>query len=109
MPVHDGQAPMKLLGLVAALRFRGTIFVEALAHFLAGLEEGHALLVDRDMLTGTRVAAGSGGAMLDRERAEPTQLDPVALGHRRGDLAQDGVVDVLNVTLIAVRILGGDT
>src|SRR6185437_11552409 len=39
---------------------------------------------------------------------ETAQLDAVALGHCRGDLAEDCVDDVLDVALIQMRVLGGD-
>src|SRR5712692_1175803 len=83
--------------------------IEALAHFLAGLEERHALLVDRYVRAGARVAAGARRPMLDRERAEAAQLDTVAARERVDDFAEDRVDDVLDVALIKVRILRGDT
>src|SRR5260370_82150 len=82
--------------------------VEPLAHFLTGLEERHRLLVDRDMGAGARITPGTGRAMLHRERPEAAQLDPVAARHGGDDLAQDGVDDVLHVTLVEVRVLRGD-
>src|ERR1700741_5031961 len=36
----------------------GVLAVQPLAHFLAGLEERHALLIDRDVGAGARVAPG---------------------------------------------------
>src|SRR3954451_3713984 len=82
--------------------------VEPLAHFLAGLEERHGFLVDRDMRAGARVAAGARGAVLHRERAEAAQLDAVAACERGGDLAEHGIHDVLDIALIEVRILSGN-
>src|SRR5215468_7304891 len=82
--------------------------VQPLTHFLAGLEERHRLLVDRDMRAGARVAAGAGGAILDRERAEAAQLDPIAARHGGGDLAEDGVDDVFDVALVEMRVLRRD-
>src|ERR1700686_3385501 len=90
---------------------RGSTWVRAikpLAHFLAGLEERHAFLVDGDMGAGARIAAGARRALLHRERAEAAQLDPVAARHRRDDLVENGVDDVLHVALVEVRILRGD-
>src|SRR3979409_960165 len=83
--------------------------VQALAHFLAGLEERHALLVDRHMRAGARIAAGAGGAMLHRERTETAQLDPVAAGQRGDDLIENRVHDVLDIPLIEMRVVLGDT
>src|SRR5262245_24258985 len=44
--------------------------VQAFAHFLAGLEERHAFLVDRNARTGARVAAFARGPILHREGTE---------------------------------------
>src|SRR5262249_4677385 len=88
---------------------RSASAVEALAHFLAGLEERHALLLDGDVRSRARIASGPGRAMLDRKRAEAAQLDAVAPGQRRNDLAQDGVDDVLDVALVKMRVLPRDT
>src|SRR5688572_8036792 len=63
--------------------------VEALAHLLAGLEERHALLVDRDMRAGARIAAGTRRPVLDRERAEAAQLDTVTARERTDDLVEN--------------------
>src|SRR5207344_2753937 len=56
---------------------RAALAVQPLAHFLAGLEERNALLVDRNMGAGARIAACARRAMLDRESAEPSQFDTV--------------------------------
>src|SRR6185437_6826963 len=84
------------------------VLVQPLAHFLAGLEERHGFLVDRDVGAGARVAAGAGRTMLDRKGPETAQFDAIAFGHRRGDLVEDRVDDVLDVALIEMRILSGD-
>src|SRR5262245_63476523 len=52
--------------------------VQPLAHFFAGLEERYALLVDRHMRAGARIAPGTRRTVLDREGAKAAQLDPVA-------------------------------
>src|SRR6202008_4557917 len=85
------------------------VAVEALAHFLAGLEERHALLVDRHMLAGTRIAAGTGRAMLHRESAKTAQLDAVATRQRRDDFIENRIHNVLDVPLVEVRVVLGDT
>src|SRR5258708_24416536 len=87
-----------LLGV--ALARRPGRAVEPLAHFLAGLEERHRLLVDRDMRPGARIASGARRPVLDRKGAKPAQLDAVAARHGGDDLAQDGVDDVLHVALV---------
>jgi hypothetical protein len=52
--------------------------VQALAHFLAGLEERHVFLGHRDLGAGARIAPDTRRAILDREGAEAAQLDAVA-------------------------------
>src|SRR5882672_1070442 len=83
-------------GLVTPSRYPGTtarLFIQPLAHFLAGLEERHRLLVDRHMRAGARIAAGAGRAMLDREGPEAAQLDAVATRERGRDLAEHRIDD----------------
>src|SRR5919201_4402009 len=82
--------------------------IETLAHFLAGLEERHRFLLHGDMRAGTRVAPGARRAVLDREGAEPAQFDAVATRHRRDNLAENRVDDVLHVALIEMRVLRRD-
>src|SRR5262249_46319543 len=82
--------------------------VEPLAHFLAGLEERHRLLLHRHVGAGPGVAPGAGRAVLDRESAEAAQLDAIAARHRRDDLAENGVDDVLHVALVEMRVLRGN-
>jgi hypothetical protein len=52
--------------------------IEPVAHFLAGLEVWHRLLVDLDRLVGARIATDAGGALFHCEGTEPTQLDALA-------------------------------
>ena len=86
---------------------RFSVAVQPFAHFLAGLEKRHALLIDRDMGAGAWIAAGAGGAMLDRERAKSPKLDPVP--PRQHNLVENGVHDVFNVPLVEMRVVLGDT
>src|ERR1700689_5544586 len=60
------------------------------------------------MRAGARIAPRPGRPLLHREGAEAAQLDPIAARHGGDDLAEDGVDDVLDVTLIEMRILGGN-
>src|SRR5436309_9059487 len=83
--------------------------VEALAHFLAGLEKRNALLLDGDVRPGARITPGAGRPVLDRESAEAAQLDAIAAGERGDDLAEDGIDDVLDIALIQMRVLRRDT
>src|SRR5581483_3152090 len=104
-----GTSPAMTSGSTADIAaLAAAIAVEALAHFLAGLEEGHGFLLDRDMRAGARIASGAGGTALHREGAKAAQLDPVAARHRAGDFVEDGVDDVLDVALIKMRILRSD-
>src|SRR5271169_2640732 len=81
--------------------------IEALAHFFTGLEERRQFLGHRNLVAGARIATGAGLALFGRERAETAQLDALAARQGIGDLAEDGVDYVLNVTLIEMRIAGG--
>jgi hypothetical protein len=83
--------------------------VKPLAHFLARFEKRHRLFVDRNMGAGTRVPPGTGWPVLDRESAEAAQFNSVTLRHCSGDLAKDGVDDILNVALIKMGILARNT
>src|ERR1700676_2493829 len=83
--------------------------VQPFAHFLAGLEDRHTLLIHRHMGAGARIAAGAGRAMLHRKRTETTQLDPIAPRQGRDDLIEDRVHNILDIPLIEVRIVLGDT
>jgi hypothetical protein len=47
--------------------------------------------------------------VLDRKGSEAPQLDTVALGHGAGDFSEDGVDDILDVALIEMRVLGGNS
>src|SRR4051794_13143900 len=87
---------------------RRLVAVEPLAHLLAGLEERHALLVDRDMRAGARVAAGACRSALYRKGAKAAQLHPIALRQRADDFVEDRVDDVLDVALVEVRVLRRD-
>jgi len=58
---------------------------------------------------GTGIPAGAGRAMLHREGTETTQLDPVAARERRDDLVEDRVHDILNIPLVEVRVVLGNT
>src|SRR6185312_4611365 len=82
--------------------------VQALAHFLAGLEERHGFLLDRNMRAGARVAAGARGPMFHGKRAKAAKLDAVTMRHGARDLVEDRVDDVLDVALIEMWILAGD-
>src|SRR5579875_1239982 len=53
---------------------------------------------------GARVAPDPGVAMLDREGAEPAQLDAIAARQRLGDLVEDRGDDDLDIPLVGMRI-----
>src|SRR5262245_32045365 len=92
-------------GQLPLLRRRLGGAVQALAHFLAGLEERHRFLLNRDMGAGARIAPHARRTVLHREGTEAPQLDPIAARHRGHDLTEYRVDDVLHVTLIKVRVL----
>src|SRR5438067_10267021 len=77
--------------------------IQPFAHFLARLEKRDALLINRHMRAGSRIASGAGWTVLDRECPEPAQLDPVAPGQGRDDLIEDRVYNVLDIPLIEMR------
>jgi hypothetical protein len=82
--------------------------VQALAHFLARLEKRDALLIDRHMRAGARIAAGAGGTMLHRKRTESAELDPVAPRQRSDDLIENRVHNILDIPLVEMRVVLGD-
>ena len=84
------------------------VAVEPLAHFLAGLEERNALLIDRNMLSGAGIATRARRTMLDRERAKTAQLNPVATRQGCNDLIENRVYNVLDIPLVEVRVVLGD-
>src|ERR1700756_5787582 len=73
---------------------RDAVAVQTLAHLLARLEKRNALLVDRHMRAGARIAAGPGGTMFHRESAETTQLDPVAARQSCDDFIENRIHNV---------------
>src|SRR6516162_3546259 len=94
--------------VVRGARF-GIIAVQSLAHFLARLKERDTFLIDRNMRARPRIAPGACRAVLDRKRAEAAQLDPVAPRQRSNNLIEDRIHDILDIPLIEVRVMLGDT
>src|SRR6185312_289126 len=86
----------------------GIIAVQPLAHFLAGLEERNALLIDRHMGTGAWIASGPRRTMFHRKGAKAAQLDPVAPRQRGHDLIENRIHDILHIPLVEVRVVLGD-
>jgi len=85
------------------------IAVQPLAHFLAGLEERNALLIDGYMGAGSWIAPRACRAMLDREGTEAAQLDAVAACESRYDLFENRIHNVLDIPLVQMRVVLGDT
>jgi len=81
--------------------------VQPLAQFLAGAEEGRALLAHRHRLAGAGIAAHAAGPHLDRESAEAAQFDAMAFGQGLADGVQHGGHDPLHIAVVEVRIAGG--
>src|SRR3954447_21030594 len=106
--MHSAQMPHGNPTPASRSGFR-MVAVQPLPHFLAGLEERDGLLVDRHVGTGARIASGPRRAVLDGERPETTQLHPVAARQRRHDFIEDRVHNVLDVPLVEMRVVLGDT
>ncbi|MGX1167663.1 hypothetical protein AB7M16_003929 [Bradyrhizobium sp. USDA 372] len=85
------------------------VAVQPLAHFLAGLEERNALLIDGHMGAGAWIAPGARRAMLDREGTEAAQLDAISACKRRYDLFENRIHNVLDIPLVQMRVVLGDT
>jgi hypothetical protein len=83
--------------------------IQPLTHFLAGLEERNALLIDGDMGAGARIAPCTCRAMLDRESTEAAQLDAVTAREGRYDLFENRIHNVLDIPLVQMRVVLGDT
>ena len=58
------------------------------------------LLFDRNGGTNPRVPRNPRPPLPDRENAEVPQLDTIAARHRRDNLAEDRVDDILHVALV---------
>ena len=61
------------------------------------------------MRAGTRIAPRARRTVLDRERAKTAQFDPVAARQRRDDLIENRVHNVLDIPLVKMRVVLGDT
>ena len=61
------------------------------------------------MRAGARIAARARRTMLHRERAESAQLDPIAARQRSDDLIENRIHNVLDIPLIKMRVVLGDT
>jgi hypothetical protein len=66
-------------------------------------------LFDSHRSAGARVLPGPSRSASYRESAEAPYLDAIATRQRGDDLAENGVDDVLHVTLIEMRVLVDDT
>ena len=78
--------------------------VEPLAEILAGLEEGYELLGHRDCRARPRVAADARRTVLDGERAESPEPDPVATRKSIDDFSEDDFDDALDVAVMKLLI-----
>lgn len=85
------------------------VAVQPLTHFLAGLEERNALLVDGDMGASAGITPGACRAMLDREGTEAAQLDAITAREGRYDLFENRIHNVLDIPLVQMRVVLGDT
>src|SRR4051794_7421433 len=98
------------VGFVLVLvRLGQPVTIEPFPHFLTGLEERYAFLVDRHMRAGPRIAAGTRRTMLHRKRTKAAQLDAVTARKSSDDLVEDRIDDVLDIPLVEMRVVLGDT
>ena len=105
----DNHYPLPAITLLrAGLARCAIVAIKPLTHFLAGLEKRDALLIDRDMLPGARIAACARGPVLDRECTKTSELDAIAARKRGDNLFENRVHDVLHIPLIKVRVVFGD-
>ena len=80
------------------------IAIEPAAQLIAGLEERHRLLLHRNRLACTRIAADAGVTPLHREGAETTQLDALAASQSGGDVVEYRRHDQLDIRLPQMRL-----
>ena len=85
------------------------VAIQPFAHFLAGLEERNALLVDGHMGAGARIAPCARRAMFDREGTEAAQLDAITARESCYDLFENRIHNVLDIPLVQMRVVLGDT
>ena len=94
------------------LRFSSCSFlrrwIEAVTHLLACPERRNDLLGDGNGFTRARVTACASLALLDREGAEAAKLNSPALCKSITDRVEDRIDDLLDVTLIQMRVLLGE-
>ncbi len=79
--------------------------VQALAHFLAGLEIGHALGVYVDGVAGAGVAALAGVPLSGGKGAEAPKLDPAALLELLGNRIVEGGNHPLDLLAGEIRMI----
>src|SRR5438477_11803564 len=108
MASHQLRKPWKCCSAGRSVAVLFGVAIEPLAHFLTGLEERHALLVDRHVFTGARIATGARWAILHGKCAEAAQFDAIAACQRGDDLVENGVDDVLDIPLVEMRAVLSD-
>jgi hypothetical protein len=82
--------------------------IETVTHLLACPEHGNDLLGDGHGFTRAWVTAYASLALLDREGAEAAKLNSAALCKSITDRVEDRIDDLLDVTLIQMRVLLGE-
>src|SRR5262249_2902723 len=80
-------------GLCRAISWR----IKPDTELFAGFKIWDVFLGDFDLVACARIAAHAGWPVLDRERAEPAQLDPVAASQRVCDLLENHVDDFFDI------------
>jgi hypothetical protein len=82
--------------------------VEAAVHLLADLEHRNDLLRDCNSNPGPRIAAYTSIAPLGGEHPKSTKLNPVPLGKRIADGAEDRVHNLFEIPLVQMRVLSSE-
>src|SRR6185437_7661125 len=101
---------LRRTGSASTAGFRASgVAVQPFAHFLAGFEKRHTLLIHRNVGACARIAAGTGRPVLYRESTKTAQLHPIAACQGSDDLVEDRVDDILDIPLVEVRVMLGDT
>ncbi len=78
--------------------------IKALTKFFAGLEKRRNLLVNCYVFAGAWIATHACIALFDRKSAKATQFNPVATRQGTRNLVKNRVDDLLDITLIDMRI-----
>jgi len=79
--------------------------IETATHFLPRLEDRDCLFGDGNDFARTRISSRAGTPLPHRKTAEAANLGPATLSQGISNSVEDRIYDLLDVTLIHVRIL----